>query len=82
MQPSVSSVRRTAKHTLKEFEKVSEVSNTSWNTGIHIMVISQDSLAFSLLPSELSSLSYSLISPQTSCGGGCILALCVFVPVS
>ena len=40
---SVTSVRRMAKHILKEFEKASEVLNTSPNAKILGLVISQDS---------------------------------------
>ena len=40
-------------------------------------VVSQDGLALLCFASHYSSLSYSLILPQTSQGSGCILALCL-----
>ena len=46
---SVRSVRRIAKHILKEFEKASEVLNTSPNAKILGLVISQDSHVLSML---------------------------------
>ena len=63
VRQSLSSVRRIAKCTLKEFVEVSEVLNTA--------------LCFFCFPSCCSSLLYSLISPQTSRGSGCILAFCL-----
>ena len=55
VQQSVSSVRKMAKYTLKEFEKVSEVSNTSPNMRIFGMVVSQDGHALFPFASHCSS---------------------------
>ena len=63
VRQSLSSVRRIAKCTLKEFEEVTEVLNTA--------------LRFLCFPSCCSSLFYSLISPRTSRGSGSILAFCL-----
>ena len=52
VQQSVSTVRRMAKCTLKEFDKVSEVSNTLLNR-ILGMVVSQNSHAVFLLHKSL-----------------------------
>ena len=63
------SVRRMAKHTVKEFQEVSEVSNTSPNPRIW-------SFLKSAIPWFTSwSSSYSSMSLQTSRCSGCILAL-------
>ena len=59
------------KHTLKEFQEVSKVWNTSPNTRIwsFLKTVNLASLAAALL--------YPSIFPQTSRGSGSILALCL-----
>ena len=74
------SVRRTAKHTSKEFQEVSEVSNTSPNARIWSFLVTAilcfASCCSLLVPRIKYPCLYLLISLQTSRGSGYILALC------
>ena len=69
---SVSKCGRMAKRTLKEFHKVSEVSNTSPKARIKLF-LDMASLCFAIA----AALSYSSISLQASQFSGYILALCL-----